>query len=566
MTGRGLGAYAAKRCAVRTQWDVVQPGPRLPAPEFIASLADAGIAFEAAVAARLVADGAVAVFPDRAAPELREAQTSDAMTQGVALIHGARLPVDRIGRRVAEPDLLVRVGDAPVDGRWRYRPVDIKHHAMLVDGTALPVVVWELAQLLDPTNAPPLDDEHTERLGRRDGSARDDLLQLAHYHRSLEACGHAAPGPAWGGVLGREQRVVFYELDRSRWQGGVDGRVSTLDSYDERFARRLAIADAAEAHLANPALPLLVEPVRISECPACPWRAHCDAILEERGDPSLLPRVGKREWLALREVGITSITALARLPDNVAVPELSDAVLDNLVSSARARLAPGPAYRRQGVRTVQVRRADVELDVDMENADEVYLWGVQVTDRGRTGLVDEGYLPFASWEPGLDTAGATDVFVRFWRWLSDLRRRCLQEGVSVAAYCWSGPAAENRWMKHYARPAGVLDEVTEYLRTKDWVDLEQPFKSRLVTGHGSSLKTVAPMTGFRWRDDDPGGGQSTLWYAQATDEQASEAARAASRQRILTYNEDDVLATLHVREWLTANAPFPSIRDLPPSD
>jgi predicted RecB family nuclease len=563
MAKRVLDAYAAKRCSVRTQWDVLRPVTPAPTPEFTAGLAAGGIAFEAAVAARLLTEhggSVVSVTVDRHDPVGREAETIACMDAGALVIYGGRLPVDELGRRVSEPDLLVRAGDAAVHGVWRYRPIDIKHHTMLVGGTALPAVVWTLAELADPQRAPALDTQQTARVGRRDGSARDDLLQMAHHHRSLHACGRAAPGPVWAGVIGREEQVVWYELDRSRWQGGTDGRESTLESYDRRFAHRLAIADVAAEHSRDPSRTLLVAPVRISECGACPWREHCDTLLHDAGDLSLLPRLGKRERKALLEAGVATITELAALPDDVAVEGISDGPLDAFADAARARLGDQIAYRRQGVREVRVLRADIELDVDMENLDEVYLWGVQVTDRSGTDFLQQGYLPFVTWEEVLSEFAATQLFVQFWSWLTDVRQRCDDAGLSLAAYCWSGPAAEDRWMRHYAERAGLLDEVVTYLATRAWVDLEQPFKSRLVTGYGSSLKTVAPMVDFAWRDDDPGGGQSTVWYANAVDSSLPLAEQSANRERLLAYNEDDVRATRHVREWLTRSTPFPSVR------
>jgi predicted RecB family nuclease len=568
MGAQVLDAHAARRCSVRTQWDVLCPVTPAPTPAFTAGLAAAGVAFKAEVVEQLLAahcDSVEQLTTDRSNLVGHEAETIALMDAGSLLIYGGRLPRDEAGRRVAEPDLLVRVGDAPTGGVWRYRPVDIKHHTMLVRGTALPAVVWTLAELSDPRHGPALDPEQAARVGRRDSSARDDLLQLAHYHRSLRACGRAAEGPAWAGVIGREQQVVWYELGRSRWQGGTDGRESTLESYDHRFARRLAIADVAEQHRKNPSLPLLVAPVRISECTACPWREHCDKLLQDAGDLSLLPRLSSRERTALLDVGVSTIAELAVLADDIAVEGISDGPLDGFVDAARARLGDQIAYRRQGVRDVRVLRADIELDVDIENLDEVYLWGVQVTDRSGTDFLENGYLPFVTWEEGLSEFAATQLFVQFWSWLTAVQQRCDDAGLSLAAYCWSGPAAENRWMRRYAERSGRLDEVTAYLATPAWVDLEQPFKSRLVTGHGSSLKTVAPMLDFAWRDDDPGGGQSTVWYANAVDSSLPQAARATNRERLLAYNEDDVRATLHVREWLTRNTPFASVRHAVPA-
>ena len=61
----------------------------------------------------------------------------------------------------------------------------------------------------------------------------------------------------------------------------------------------------------------------------------------------------------------------------------------------------------------------------------------------------------------------------------------------------------------------------------------------------------ARLTGFSWRDVDPGGANSIAWYNEYLSavgpERASERARLL--QRILDYNEDDCKATEHIRDW-----------------
>jgi predicted RecB family nuclease len=62
---------------------------------------------------------------------------------------------------------------------------------------------------------------------------------------------------------------------------------------------------------------------------------------------------------------------------------------------------------------------------------------------------------------------------------------------------------------------------------------------------------MAGHVGFSWRDDDPGGLNSQLWFAEAVHGATNEV-RAQARRRVLEYNEDDVTATNQVRAWLRA--------------
>ena len=73
---------------------------------------------------------------------------------------------------------------------------------------------------------------------------------------------------------------------------------------------------------------------------------------------------------------------------------------------------------------------------------------------------------------------------------------------------------------------------------------------------------MAALAGFRWEDPDPGGEQSMTWYHQAVNDDDA-AVRARNRRRILTYNRNDVEATLALREWLdTQGSALASISSL----
>jgi len=611
------GGYLAKQCPVRAQWDLIRPCDPLPASRMLARRFAAGRQFEAAVVAQLVElhpDACVVAEPDR---EEREAATAAAMKAGAPVIVGGRLPADPDGRRVGEPDLLVAAAG------FGYRPADIKHHRCLdaSDG-GLPALcsglgrpAWEAAELTPGSSA------------RR---RRDDLLQLAHYQRMLEACGMAAPDGRHGGIIGVDGVVTWYDLDAPGWQTpSASGRVmrrSTMDVYDFEFTFRLDILAAAAEHQSDPRAGLLVVPVRIGECAECPWWSWCGPVLRAgTGDVSLVPDVGWREWRVHRDHGVTSraelaaldhrtaalvaagvdlrpvIAALDVLPDDTPLADViggrrkaqlrrlagagldvlgdaralaprtaaySDAPMRDLpeqIDLARAALGSSTAYRRRGVTRVRVPRGDIEVDVDMENTEDgVYLWGALLSAAPGQASERDGYHPFGTWEP-LTGDTEAEVFVRFWAWLTGLRRDAAAAGLVFRAYCYNA-AAENTQMRRIAAAAGLADEVAAFIGSGQWVDLLRVFGNQVITGGPAGLKQVAALSGFTWEVDDPGGGESMLRYDQAVGSRdtgsagpdglaagspdAGAAESAAARDWLLTYNRNDVEATRSLRVWL----------------
>lgn len=221
------------------------------------------------------------------------------------------------------------------------------------------------------------------------------------------------------------------------------------------------------------------------------------------------------------------------------------------VDAARARRT-GKVYLARGLDDFELPTADIEIDVDMENDPSpdgiIYLWGTWMKVWGDDMRIPgDAYRPFVTWD-GTPEAEAR-VFADFWRWLSSMRVLAESTGTSLRAYCYS--AAEVRCMRSIvSRHAGqpgipTAEELEEFVSSDQWVDLYTVVRSQFVWPTDDlSLKSVAKWARHTWRDPDPGGDESVVWYRQAVE------GDAAMQKRLLEYNEDDVIATKVVRKTL----------------
>lgn len=455
----------------------------------------------------------------------RAAATVAAARAGVDRIWGAVLPADVAGGLRGTAELLVRRDDG-------YLPVLVVNHRVSDPGSGArtsPLHTW----------APVLDLARTLRSHPR------DQLRLAHLTRLLQACGLAS-AEAVGGVIGLDADcVVVHDLATSSWAGGR----STLQVHAERLADRLAVATGA----------VPTEPSRVGECRTCSWWPRCSAELAAAHDVSLVVRGAQVP--VLREVGVRTVDELAGWAGAAPV-QWPGSSFDEAVILARAWLVGAPLVRR--TEQVVVRRADVEVDVDMESYLEhgAYLWGTLRTEGG----VTSGYRPFVTWDP-VPTRDEARSFAAFWTWLSAQRADAAARGLSFAAFCYS-EAAENRWLlssaHRFAGEPGVpgVDQVLEFISGEQWVDLFAAVRTAFLCPAGRGLKKVAPVAGFRWQDPDAGGEASMSWYRVAVGMAGGPADAGGARvqrRRLLQYNADDVWATKVLREWMSS----PRVRDVP---
>lgn len=528
-----LDAAVVNRCRrrVHLEHDALAVRPAAPSDPTAEQRITDAVGHRRAVAdelSRLFGERWAEVPADLPADE-RMAVTRSLLDARTPVIWGGLLPTDPVGGRRGGVDLLVA-------SRTGYLPVLVVRHKVTDPGSGA-----RTASLSELAPGRPRHDPH-----RKVRAQPRDQLRLAHALRLLQAAGLAAPGRARGGVIGLDADVVvWHDLDAPTWPGGR----TAMSEYDTRFADRLAVA-----HAAVTAGEPLARPSRVNECRSCPWWPTCGEALRRDRDVSLVLR--GEDAVALRAAGVATVDDLAALDRSADPPvQLAGMSFPDAVLLARAWQRDLSLVRRHS--EITVPRADVEVDIDMESFGDAgaYLWGCLLT--GADVAVAPGYRAFATWQP-VPTPEEGRSFAEFWGWLSDVRSRAEQRGRSFAAFCYN-ELAENRWMlssaERFAAVPGVpsVEAVQEFIDSPQWVDLFGVVSDAFLCAHGKGLKTVAPAAGFAWHDPEAGGENSMRWYRDAVGLDGAEP-DPAQRERLLTYNSDDVRATCALRQWMSSDA------------
>lgn len=601
-----LGGYDAKSCPekVRKTYAPEYQGVETdPFPPGDAARMEAGVQFEIELGdlwkSQLASKIACVPACDRSVSSklAREKATSDLMAKpGKAIVlWNTRLAPQTDAHRTGEPDALVMVGKS--NGKPVWAPVDAKDHRSL-EGTKSGAT-WPVSDLSDPLAI----EERDIGIGT---PQKSDALQLAHYHRMLEALGYA--GEPLGGIIGREGIIVWHHLDAKLYRHPELGKISALDWYDHEFAQRVAIAEAALRGEA------LVGPEWKSECASCIHRTTChDELKIDLDHITLLPGVTPDRAKVHYKRGVTTVGALARLDYRTAVlvdqgidvaaayqaatdvdPTTPVAALTNesdalvLASSGvvtaadalsldprtaaysgqkpwhlaesidQARVAKiGKVHLARGVDFVKLERTAIEEDVDIEDAGGyVYLIGVKTSGRKRVGEDTKAraeYHAFVNWDQTPE--GEARVFSEFWAHVQGMSMyaKANKYGYRLYHYSKHEPSTfRTLSVRHAGRPGvPTLEQVDAFFAKKDVIDLYPVMSTQLIwPTESSSLKELAKWVRFSWRDSDPGGGNSLAWYAEAVSN-PDEKVREEHRNRILDYNADDVSAQVALRDWLS---------------
>ena len=485
----GSMLYDLVACPHRLHMDTfADPSERGPVSPFVQLLWKKGALHEDEVMA-----GPEILFTDLSGyrGEEQERKTREAMRRGDALIYSGRVRADGL---LGVPDLLRREGGGYLAG-------DIKSGAG-AEGTE------DLAKL-----------------------KKHYAVQLALYTDILERTGFSAgrKGFIWD-IHGNE---VDYDFARPL---SARNPRTLWEEYEAVLSQaRAVLSGRGETRAAYAGI-----------CKLCHWHSACFRQLENAGDLTLIPELGRARRDAMME-SVPTVNALANADSTeflkgkkTIFPGIGPATLEKFSERARL-LAAGPDAKPYLKEPLQLPYAPVELFFDIEvdpMRDHCYLHGF--VERRNGDSDSERFVPFFA--EATTAEAEKQAFAQAWDFIRTSR---------PCAIYYYAPYEKTIYRKLQEKYPDVCSakDVEALFDAAETVDLYTDVvrKSTEWPTHDYSLKTLARYLGFNWHDTDPSGASSIEWFHRWT-----ETGDETIRQRILTYNEDDCRATLVLRDALDA--------------
>jgi predicted RecB family nuclease len=291
--------------------------------------------------------------------------------------------------------------------------------------------------------------------------------------------------------------------------------------------------------------------VRAGERPPCvlrkacmdtsPWGAVCTHQAEEANDIALLYNVNVKNLVALRSLGIHTVQDaaemdVARLAG--AAPGLTTHGLE--VAKLQARSLRDHTVFVKDPTTLPESAFEIYFDIESDQPNDMdYLYGMLIRQNGQAT-----YRPFLAERP--EDEG--QMWQAFLAWLATLPAE-----YTVYHYAPYEPM-RLRLLSERHGGSPWLDRFMERL-----VDLK-PIATKRVTFpfYFYGLKYICKFLGFHWTGALQSGGESIDWY-----ERWCETGNRDVLNGIIQYNEDDVRATLFLKDWLATYAKEPTSYDLP---
>ena len=335
----------------------------------------------------------------------------------------------------------------------------------------------------------------------------------------------------------QKMQLVFYACLLERIQGRFPAQPAILNidrerivfAADEVMDEFLRIMKELEQIVQG----VKPDPVLRKSCfDTGPWGKVCQQYAESLNDIALLYNVDITKLRLLRGLGLRTVNEIAEMNPQAFDGAAKGLRLHGLESMKRQAqsLQTGAVIIREPV-ILPEPPLEIHFDIESDPPNDFdYLYGFFVREKGQ-----DRYLPFVA-ETKEKEGEMWDAFLA---WLETLPDEYVVYHYSV--YEMTRLAVLE---KRYGGNSAL-----ERFR-QSMVDLKElTSDSCTFPLYFYGLKYIAKFLGFHWRGDVQGGGQSVDVFEEFT--------RTGDRHlldSIITYNEDDVRATAHLKDWLVEYA------------
>ncbi|PRN05274.1 nuclease [Pseudomonas sp. LLC-1] len=358
------------------------------------------------------------------------------------------------------------------------------------------------------------------------------LVQVALYSRMLVA------------IQGVQPQFMYIVLgDAARTEQAF--RVADYADYLENVLQRFnAFVNSDGQRVTYP------EPC--GHCGFCGWREHCSEQRLQDDHLSAVAGISRSQVKKLQAGGVSTLQQLAGSADDLRIPRLQVESLNKLRHQARLQfqgrssdtplfeLLPATGQRRGFGRMPAAVEGDLFFDMEgnpLEEGGLEYLFGLYIDEGGQ-----QFFKPF--WAHSRDEEKL--AFEQFIDWvIAHLKRYPNAHVYHYASY--EETAIKRLMSQHGTREA----QVDWLLRNGKLVDLYKVVREAIRVSEPSySIKNIEHFYMAKRDGDVTNAGASIVFY-----ERWKETGEQALLEQIERYNEDDVLSTYLLRNWLLSIKP-----------
>ncbi|HET7400134.1 MAG TPA: TM0106 family RecB-like putative nuclease, partial [Usitatibacter sp.] len=293
-------------------------------------------------------------------------------------------------------------------------------------------------------------------------------------------------------------------------------------------------------------------PERCEHCSLCPWRDLCAAQWQREDHLNQVAGISRNQMERLRNAGVPTLEALARLDPATRIPRVQEATVARLHAQARLQFAArtsapqveilplDPEGLRGFHRLPEPDEGDVFFDMEGDPFEEgglEYLFGAWFFERGAPQ-----FRAFWAHDRGEERV-AFEAFMEFVRARLERHPR-----LHIYHYAHYEPSALRRLMTLHGTCEAAVDDL---LRRHKFVDLYKVVREGIRTSaDGYSIKDLEQFYMEAREGEVKDAGASIVYY-----ERWRQTHDATELAKIESYNRDDCRSTQLLRDWLLDRRP-----------